>query len=146
MAQVSLINDEPTLVDRLNRRGLVRDVGEVIATCQPPQVFGIHGDWGMGKTSFLHQVQLYLTNRSGMRRRALQFHYETAGVEEVTEEEKLAVFRHFRGKSECPLLGADPSGRRTIQYASLSRRKCRITGKVLPIRWDGWTIRTSGGG
>ena len=55
------LNDEPTLLDRLQRKKLVAEVGQVIATCEPPQVFAIHGDWGMGKTSFLHQVQLYLT-------------------------------------------------------------------------------------
>ena len=56
-------NDEPTLRDILDRKALVEEVGEAIATCTPPQVFGIHGDWGLGKTSFLHQVQWYLTGR-----------------------------------------------------------------------------------
>ena len=54
-------NDEPTLIDILDRRSMIREVGEAIARCRPPQVFGIHGDWGLGKTSFLHQVQWYLT-------------------------------------------------------------------------------------
>ncbi len=56
-------NDEPTLRDILDRESLVEEVGEAIATCTPPQVFGIHGDWGLGKTSFLHRVQWYLTGR-----------------------------------------------------------------------------------
>ncbi len=56
-------NDEPTLRDVLDRESLVKEVGEAIATCTPPQVFGVHGDWGLGKTSFLHQVQWYLTGR-----------------------------------------------------------------------------------
>ena len=54
-------NDEPTLLDALDRETLIREVGEAVATCNPPQVFGVHGDWGLGKTSFLHQVQWYLT-------------------------------------------------------------------------------------
>ena len=54
-------NDEPSLLDALDRGVLIEEVGEAIATCTPPQVFGIHGDWGLGKTSFLHQVQWYLT-------------------------------------------------------------------------------------
>ena len=54
-------NDEPTLLDALDRGPLIREVGEAVATCVPPQVFGVHGDWGLGKTSFLHQVQWYLT-------------------------------------------------------------------------------------
>ena len=56
-----LHNDEPTLRDRLRRDALIKEVGEAIATCKPPQVFGIHGDWGLGKTSFLHQVRYHLT-------------------------------------------------------------------------------------
>ena len=54
-------NDEPTLLDALDRGPLIREVGDAVATCAPPQVFGVHGDWGLGKTSFLHQVQWYLT-------------------------------------------------------------------------------------
>ena len=51
--RMTLINDEPTLVDRLARSKLVGEVGHQVATCDPPQVFAVHGDWGMGKTSFL---------------------------------------------------------------------------------------------
>ena len=54
-------NDEPALLDTLDRGPLIEEVGEAIARCTPPQVFGVHGDWGLGKTSFLHQVQWYLT-------------------------------------------------------------------------------------
>ena len=53
-------NDEPTLRDRLRREALIEEVGEAVATCKPPQVFGVHGDWGLGKTSFLRQVRFYL--------------------------------------------------------------------------------------
>ena len=54
-------NDEPVLLDALDRVELIHEVGDAIANCTPPQVFGVHGDWGLGKTSFLHQVQWYLT-------------------------------------------------------------------------------------
>ena len=54
-------NDEPTLLDSLDRGALIAEVGNAVAQCTPPQVFGVHGDWGLGKTSFLHQVQWYLT-------------------------------------------------------------------------------------
>ena len=54
-------NDEPALHDALERGPLIEEVGDAIARCTPPQVFGVHGGWGLGKTSFLHQVQWYLT-------------------------------------------------------------------------------------
>ena len=54
-------NDEPALLDTLERGPLIEEVGEAIARCTPPQVFGVHGDWGLGKTSFLQQVRWYLT-------------------------------------------------------------------------------------
>lgn len=58
-----LLNDQPTLHDRLDLPRLVAEIGRSIAEGEPPQVFGLHGDWGAGKTSLLHQVQLYLSGR-----------------------------------------------------------------------------------
>lgn len=55
------ISDEPTLDDLLERKALIQEIGDSVADCQPPCVFGIHGDWGSGKTSFLHQLELYLS-------------------------------------------------------------------------------------
>ena len=57
---LDLHNDEPSLVDALDRGKLVGEVADAIAHCTPPQVFGVHGGWGLGKTSFLHQVQWQL--------------------------------------------------------------------------------------
>lgn len=59
-----LLNDEPTIDDTLDRTSLVNEVAQVVSKCRPPQVFGIHGDWGLGKTSFLHQLQMCLTGTS----------------------------------------------------------------------------------
>ena len=44
-----LHNDEPTLLDALDRETLIQEVGEAVATCNPPQVFGVHGDWGSAR-------------------------------------------------------------------------------------------------
>jgi hypothetical protein len=55
-----LHNDEPVLVDQLGRKQLVEEMGDVIACCHPPHVFGVHGDWGLGKTSLLHQLHYHL--------------------------------------------------------------------------------------
>jgi len=54
-------NDEPTLHDLLGRNSLAERIGREISTCFAPQVYGIHGDWGLGKTSFMHTLHLYLT-------------------------------------------------------------------------------------
>ena len=54
-------NDEPALQDALERGSLIEEVGKAIAHCTPPQVFGVHGDWGLGKTSFLQQIEWYIT-------------------------------------------------------------------------------------
>lgn len=53
-------NDEPTLHDLLGRNSFVERVGREISECAAPQVFGIHGDWGLGKTSFMHALHFYL--------------------------------------------------------------------------------------
>lgn len=57
---MKLLNDQPTVVDTLDRLDLVHEVAAAIVDCEPPQVLGIHGDWGLGKTSFLRQLRWYL--------------------------------------------------------------------------------------
>lgn len=58
-----LHNDQPVLLDQLVRRELVERIGKLAATGGPPLVFGIHGDWGLGKTSILHQLCHYLSGK-----------------------------------------------------------------------------------
>lgn len=54
-------NDEPTTEDLIDRKPLVDELAKEIAACTPPHVFGVHGDWGSGKTSFLHQLHCALS-------------------------------------------------------------------------------------
>ena len=61
MLPMPLHNDQPTLLDTLDRAALVREVAAAAATGEPPAVFGVHGDWGSGKTSFLLQLHHHLT-------------------------------------------------------------------------------------
>jgi hypothetical protein len=56
-------SDEP--VTRLVADGdeYVARVAREIARCRPPQVFGVHGEWGAGKTSFLCSIEYFMTGR-----------------------------------------------------------------------------------
>lgn len=62
-ADLPLHDDEPTLLDALDRGQLLEQVERMVAHGRPPQVLGVHGDWGSGKTSFLHQLQWQLTGK-----------------------------------------------------------------------------------
>ncbi len=88
---MALLNDEPTLIDRLDRTSLVKEVGDFVASTSPPQVFGIHGDWGLGKTSFLYQLQWYLTGDCPQ-----QVESEKIKLEETNAIEKGAHAKHVR--------------------------------------------------
>ncbi|HDS1532206.1 TPA: hypothetical protein QEK88_002070 [Stenotrophomonas maltophilia] len=55
-----ILNDLPTLKDTLNRHDLVLNKVQRIVQCSPPFTFGVHGDWGAGKTSFLKQLRYAL--------------------------------------------------------------------------------------
>ena len=50
-------DDLPTLNDKLSWDKEQDSLCERILTCQPPHVFGVHSDWGAGKTSFMRQLQ-----------------------------------------------------------------------------------------
>jgi hypothetical protein len=52
-------NDEPIYEDALGHFPLVRQVGTLLRTCDPPYVLGVCGAWGSGKTSFLRKLWAY---------------------------------------------------------------------------------------
>lgn len=57
-------SDQPTLEDQLNRSALIERKAIQITKCETPQNFGIHGDWGAGKTSVLRQLRYHLDGNS----------------------------------------------------------------------------------
>ena len=78
------LNDHPTLCDSIGRLQLLNEVGQHVQSCRPPQVVGVFGDWGSGKTSFMRGLEIYL---AGAHVRP-----ETAaliGKQNLTPEEKL---------------------------------------------------------
>lgn len=58
-----LRHDEPTLVDLYDRGRLLDELAEHCTFGPTPLVVGLHGDWGSGKTSFLCQLEMALTNQ-----------------------------------------------------------------------------------
>jgi formylglycine-generating enzyme required for sulfatase activity len=58
------LNDEPVLVDALERTALVATVARAAATWDPPLTIGVYGPWGEGKTSTLRMIQGALDERA----------------------------------------------------------------------------------
>lgn len=52
-----LLDDLPTLDDKLGWAGEIERLKYRVEHCPTPHVLGIHGDWGAGKTSFMRQLQ-----------------------------------------------------------------------------------------
>lgn len=57
MSPSTLLDDLPTLDDKLAWGAELKRLSARIRSCPSPHVLGIHGDWGSGKTSFMRQLQ-----------------------------------------------------------------------------------------
>jgi hypothetical protein len=55
-----VLSDKPTIADKLSREESVHISVNRVLACSPPFTFGIHGDWGAGKTSYLKQLRYAL--------------------------------------------------------------------------------------
>ncbi|WP_081339731.1 KAP family P-loop NTPase fold protein [Pseudomonas brassicacearum] len=58
-----LLDDLPTLEDKLAWECELQRITGRIANCPTPHVLGVHGNWGSGKTSFMRQLQHRLGGR-----------------------------------------------------------------------------------
>ncbi len=68
-----LSNDEPTTEDQLGHQAQVEEVAGMLDRVEPPYVLGVHGDWGMGKTSFLRKLEARIGGGRGARRSRVIF-------------------------------------------------------------------------
>lgn len=69
-ARLPTHHDRATFFCELRRDDLVEQVAREIAEGEAPLVFGIHGDWGSGKTSFLCQLANELSEQCPIHRDA----------------------------------------------------------------------------
>ena len=119
-------NDEPVLLDALERGTLIAEVGEAIAGCKPPQVFGVHGDWGLGKTSFLHQVQWYLTGDCPQQPEAVTKDLKRRAKEAAEDA------ANWNGADEGPAEAKDEEGDASTQRGGVYR------DVVQAVWFDAW--------
>lgn len=68
-----LSNDEPTTEDQLGHQAQVEEVAGMLDRVEPPYVLGVHGDWGMGKTSFLRKLEARIGGGQGARKSRVLF-------------------------------------------------------------------------
>lgn len=57
MAALRILDDEPTASDVLDRAQYASALADVALTCSTPNVVGVFGRWGVGKTSLLRLIE-----------------------------------------------------------------------------------------
>jgi ribosomal protein L7/L12 len=60
-------NDEPAVVDNLDRARFAAALARVIENCATPLVIGVYGTWGIGKTSLMRQIRDRLAQAEKIR-------------------------------------------------------------------------------
>lgn len=129
MAHNQIHNDEITLRDQLSRRVLRREFGQAIATCKPPHVFGLHGDWGSGKTSFLKQLRYELDHVTSPNEEASDLTPNSFGNHVVT-----VWFDAWRYQSEqLPVIALLQEIRRQLRRSNLIGAAVEQVAKVADI-------------
>jgi hypothetical protein len=126
-------NDEPTLFDSLNRRQTLQRIGQQIAACEPPQVFGIHGDWGAGKTSFLHQLHRYLVGDCPQQPQDARDRARSLGLDVCKEAAHVTVvwFEAWRYQhEEAPIVALLQEIRTQLPWYSKALGEGRKLGEV----------------
>src|SRR3989442_36173 len=64
---IQIQNDEPTIVDMLDRARFAQALRRMLETCETPLVVGLYGTWGIGKTSLMRQIKELLGERNEIR-------------------------------------------------------------------------------
>jgi|GEM_PF-6575079 len=64
---IKIQNDEPTIVDMLDRARFAEALGRMLETCETPLVVGLYGTWGIGKTSLMRQIKQLLNEQPAIR-------------------------------------------------------------------------------
>lgn len=95
------ITDEPTDEDKLNRINYVKALADFIKTTETPMTISITGEWGIGKTSFVHQVKTMLegnvgtTESSFTKIRFIEFHTWEISQFEQNDQLKISLLQNF---------------------------------------------------
>ncbi len=128
---LGLRSDEPTLFDQLDRVDLVRRYGDLIADCEMPHVFGVHGDWGAGKTSFLHQIQWYLTGECPQHPNPLKEIGKTVFKPKPKKLVTVVWFEAWRYQHEAaPVVALLQEIRSQLSWAAKLGEKAKKVGEV----------------
>jgi len=125
---VVMLNDLPTIRDRLNREHVVLAKAQRLLSCKAPVTFGVHGDWGAGKTSFLKQLRYALDQ-------SIDADDETPSASLKTLNAKSRVvtvwFEAWRYQHEpAPVIALIQEIRRSVTAAAKIKNKAKKLGEV----------------
>jgi hypothetical protein len=124
-----LLDDEPTLDDQLQRLDRVLQMRDMVAQCRTPQVFGVHGDWGAGKTSFLHQLQWELVGECPQQPEKVRA--TRADAQEPQENVTVVWFEAWRHQNEpTPIVALLHEIRSQLPWTARYRDHAQKLGEV----------------
>jgi hypothetical protein len=124
-----LLDDLPTLDDKLAWSCELKRIADRIEKCPTPHVLGVHGNWGSGKTSFMRQIQHILGGRfeeDGSVFKGVKFR-------DVPENKKIATvwFDAWRYQNEStPVVALLQEIRRQLSAMPMVKAKFAKLGEI----------------